>query len=60
MLWGGIVGPGSQPSRSQEGLVLGTLGDPPCDYCFHIDHSEAFFLPEELNSLGIEVAGVSC
>ena len=41
MLWGGNAGPGSRPSRSREALVLGTLGDPPCEYCCHIDHSEA-------------------
>ena len=42
MLSGGNAGPGSRPSRSREALVLGTLGDPPCEYCCQIDTGTLF------------------
>ena len=42
MLWGGNASPGNRPSRSREDLVLGTLGDPPCEYCCQIDTRTLF------------------
>ena len=60
MLWGGNASPGNRPSRSREDLVLGTLGDLPCEYCCHLNIGTLLFSPEELHCLGIEVACVSC